>query len=824
MEALLQLKGIDKAFPGVKALSGAALNVYPGRVMALVGENGAGKSTMMKVLTGIYARDAGTLLWLGKETTFTGPKSSQEAGIGIIHQELNLIPQLTIAENIFLGREFVNRFGKIDWKTMYAEADKLLAKLNLRFKSDKLVGDLSIGDQQMVEIAKVLSFESKVIIMDEPTDALTDTETESLFRVIRELKSQGRGIVYISHRMKEIFEICDDVTVFRDGQFIAEREVASLTEDSLIEMMVGRKLEDQYPHLDKAPGDIRLKVDNLCGPGVNDVSFTLRKGEILGVSGLMGAGRTELMKVLYGALPRTSGYVTLDGHEVVTRSPQDGLANGIVYISEDRKRDGLVLGMSVKENMSLTALRYFSRAGGSLKHADEQQAVSDFIRLFNVKTPSMEQAIGLLSGGNQQKVAIARGLMTRPKVLILDEPTRGVDVGAKKEIYQLINQFKADGLSIILVSSEMPEVLGMSDRIIVMHEGHLSGEFTREQATQEVLMAAAVGKLNRVNQGKKMTTQTVSGRRYFTKAWLMEQKSLIALLVLIAIVSTLSPNFFTINNLFNILQQTSVNAIMAVGMTLVILTSGIDLSVGSLLALTGAVAASIVGIEVNALVAVAAALALGAAIGAVTGVIVAKGRVQAFIATLVMMLLLRGVTMVYTNGSPVNTGFTENADLFGWFGIGRPLGVPTPVWIMGIVFLAAWYMLHHTRLGRYIYALGGNEAATRLSGINVNKIKIIVYSLCGLLASLAGIIEVARLSSAQPTAGTGYELDAIAAVVLGGTSLAGGKGRIVGTLIGALILGFLNNGLNLLGVSSYYQMIVKAVVILLAVLVDNKKQ
>ena len=315
-----------------------------------------------------------------------------------------------------------------------------------------------------------------------------------------------------------------------------------------------------------------------------------------------------------------------------------------------------------------------------------------------------------------------------------------------------------------------------------------------------------------------MTTQAVSGRRYFTKAWLMEQKSLIALLVLIAIVSTLSPNFFTVNNLFNMLQQTSVNAIMAVGMTLVILTSGIDLYVGSLLALTGAVAASIVGIEVNALVAVAAALALGAAVGAVTGVIVAKGRVQAFIATLVMMLLLRGVTMVYTNGSPVNTGFTDNADLFGWFGIGRPLGVPTPVWIMGIVFLAAWYMLHHTRLGRYIYALGGNEAATRLSGISVSKIKIIVYSLCGLLASLAGIIEVARLSSAQPTAGTGYELDAIAAVVLGGTSLAGGKGRIVGTLIGALILGFLNNGLNLLGVSSYYQMIVKAVVILLAVL------
>ncbi|MBS0857345.1 MULTISPECIES: ribose ABC transporter permease [unclassified Tatumella] len=320
-----------------------------------------------------------------------------------------------------------------------------------------------------------------------------------------------------------------------------------------------------------------------------------------------------------------------------------------------------------------------------------------------------------------------------------------------------------------------------------------------------------------------MSTDSIPSHRLLTKAWLLEQKSLIALLVLIAIVSAISPGFFTVANLLNILQQTSVNAIMAAGMTLVILTSGIDLSVGALLALTGAVAASLVGLEINGLVAVAASLALGAFIGGITGTIVAKGKVQAFIATLVMMLLLRGITMVYTDGSPVSTGFNENADLFGWFGIGRPLGIPTPVWLMAIVFLAVWYMLHHTRQGRYIYALGGNEAATRLSGISVDRVKIIVYTLCGMLAALAGIIEVARLSSAQPTAGTGYELDAIAAVVLGGTSLTGGKGRITGTLIGALILGFLNNGLNLLGVSSYYQMIVKAVVILLAVLADNKK-
>lgn len=494
MEPLLELKDIDKSFPGVKALSGATLRIYPGRVMALVGENGAGKSTLMKVLTGIYTKDAGEVIYQGESCAFNGPKSSQEAGIGIIHQELNLIPELTIAENIFLGREFTRAFGAIDWKKMYAEADKLLARLNLAYSSHRLVSELSIGDQQMVEIAKVLSFGSKVIIMDEPTDALTDTETESLFSVIRELRDQGCGIVYISHRLKEIFEICDDVTVLRDGQFIGEKPVASLKEDTLIEMMVGRKLEDQYPRINIPQGKTKLNVINLSGEDVHDVSFSLHESEILGISGLMGAGRTELMKIIYGALPKTNGTVELDGKPCQIKKPAEGLEQGIVYISEDRKRDGLVLGMSVKENMSLTALRYFSRGMGVLNHKEEQLTVGDFIKLFNIKTPSMDQTIGFLSGGNQQKVAIARGLMTRPKVLILDEPTRGVDVGAKKEIYQLINKFKQEGLSIILISSEMPEVMGMSDRILVMHEGRISGEFSAHNVTQEMLMAAAVGK------------------------------------------------------------------------------------------------------------------------------------------------------------------------------------------------------------------------------------------------------------------------------------------------------------------------------------------
>lgn len=491
---LLELTNIHKSFPGVKALSGASLTVKAGQVMALIGENGAGKSTLMKVLTGIYKKDAGDIIYLGKATNFNGPKSSQEAGIGIIHQELNLIPELTIAENIFLGREFTNIFGCIDWNKTYAQADKLLAELHLKYDSRRLISDLSIGEQQMVEIVKVLSFNSKVIIMDEPTDALTDTETASLFEVIRKLKQQNCGVVYISHRLQEIFEICDAVTVLRDGQFIGEKKVSELTEDTLIEMMVGRKLQDQYPRIDIQRGKETLSVKNLIGNGVNDVSFSLHEGEILGISGLMGAGRTELMKMIYGANPAKSGTIVLNGKTIKTQTPKDGLNHGIVYISEDRKKDGLILGMSVKDNMSLNALSYFVNPVKKLRLIDEQQAVDDFVGLFNIKTPSTNQIIGFLSGGNQQKVAIAKGLMTRPSILILDEPTRGVDVGAKKEIYQLINQFKQQGLSVILVSSDMPEVLGMSDRILVIHEGKVTGDFSISDATQEKLMAAAVGK------------------------------------------------------------------------------------------------------------------------------------------------------------------------------------------------------------------------------------------------------------------------------------------------------------------------------------------
>ncbi|WP_320823095.1 ribose ABC transporter ATP-binding protein RbsA [Reinekea sp.] len=492
-EPILQLQGVSKSFPSVKALDRVDLNVYPGKVMALIGENGAGKSTLMKVLTGIYQRDSGLITYQGAACHFNGPKDSQDQGISIIHQELNLIPELSIAENIFLGRE-PSRFGKIQWQKLYADVQVLLDRLKIRHNPKTKLGSLSVGEQQMVEIAKAISFDSKVIIMDEPTDALTDTETDNLFDVIHQLRDQGHGIVYISHRLKEIFKICDDVTILRDGKFIAEHPVEELDEDKIIELMVGRALHEQYPTVDAKPGAECLVVGNLCGPGIADVSFSLRSGEILGFSGLMGAGRTELMKILYGDSRAQSGTISLDGTALELKSPADALASGIAYVSEDRKKDGLIIELSVGANMSLSSLAEFCSPLGIVDQKREWAAVQSYVDLFAIKTPSQSQLIKNLSGGNQQKVAIAKGVMKRPKILILDEPTRGVDVGARAEIYHLINKFKREGMAIILVSSDMPEVLGMSDRINVMCMGKISGEFSKEQANQESLMAAALGK------------------------------------------------------------------------------------------------------------------------------------------------------------------------------------------------------------------------------------------------------------------------------------------------------------------------------------------
>ncbi|MEF9991554.1 MAG: ribose ABC transporter ATP-binding protein RbsA [Romboutsia sp.] len=487
---ILQMTDIIKTFPGVKALDGVNLELYEGKVMALMGENGAGKSTLMKILSGVYKKDGGQVYYNGKLEYIKGPKDAANKGIAIIHQELNLIPDLTIGENIFLGREPKKGIG-IDFEKIFSDSDILLKKLNIETSSRELVENLSIAGQQMIEIAKALSLDARIIIMDEPTDALTDKEADSLFNVINNLKNEGKAIVYISHRLKEIFKICDYITVLRDGRYIGMEDIKNIDEDKMIEMMVGRKLDEQFPRLENKKGEVVLKVENLNSNNVNNVSFEVKSGEIVGISGLMGAGRTELAKTIYGHIKKTSGNIYINGNKVENKSSKDGLKNKIAYVSEDRKGDGLILDLSIKENMTISSLNKIATMF-SINKRKETKEVNEYIEKMNIKTPSENQLIRNLSGGNQQKVAIAKALMTEPDILILDEPTRGVDVGAKKEIYDLINNFKSKGNAVIMISSEMPEILGLSDRILVLSQGRITGEFDIKDATQELILKSAV--------------------------------------------------------------------------------------------------------------------------------------------------------------------------------------------------------------------------------------------------------------------------------------------------------------------------------------------
>lgn len=490
---VVSMKHITKEFSGIKVLKDVSFNIYKGRVMALIGENGAGKSTLMKILTGVYLKTEGEILLNDETVNFLDTHSSQEAGVAIIHQELNLVRDLSIGENIFLGREPVSRNGRILWNTLYEDSKIWLEKLGLNEDPKELVKNISVGKQQLVEIAKALSVDAKVIIMDEPTGALTPAETEMLFSVINDLKKEGKSIVYISHRLKEIFKICDDVTVLRDGELIGEKSIIEINEDEIIEMMVGRKLNEQYPRIDVETNDEILKVYKIANQFVKDVSFTLKLGETLGVAGLMGSSRTELMRTIYGIYPY-DGEIYFRGARVDIKTPMDALNLGIAYVSEDRKANGIISEMNVRENITLASLKKFNGPLGLIYKNKEEASAKKYIEGMSIKTAGSYQLLKYLSGGNQQKVSIAKNLMTNPKILILDEPTRGVDVGARKEIYDLINKFKSEGMSIIVVSSDISEILGICDRIMVMHEGHVSGYLTREEASQENIMTLAVGK------------------------------------------------------------------------------------------------------------------------------------------------------------------------------------------------------------------------------------------------------------------------------------------------------------------------------------------
>ena len=490
-ETIVSMRGICKSFPGVKALDHVDFDLRSGEVMALLGENGAGKSTLMKVLSGVYQRDEGTLEIFGKQYGDLNPKLAQEVGVAIIHQELNMCRHLSVAENMFLGRE-KHKGIRLDNASMEAEAKGILDELKIDLDPRQVVGELPVSKQQMVEIAKALSTQAKVLIMDEPTSALTAREIDDLFRIIRELKAKGCGIVYISHRLEELQHIVDRVTIMRDGQYITSMDFQQVSLDEIIAYMVGREIKEKFPRISCEKGKKVFEVKGLnAGRMVRDIDFALYEGEIVGFAGLMGAGRTETTRAIFGVDPKDSGQIILDGQEVTIKSPRDAIQAGIVLAPEDRKKDGLCTKLSIRHNIALPNLDFLCNSFGVIKWSKEAETCDKAVQDLKIKTPSVEINAANLSGGNQQKVVVGKWLARNSRVVIFDEPTRGIDVAAKVEIYHLMNQLKQQGIAVMFVSSEMPEVMGIADRIIVMCDGRITGELMAEDATQEKILSLA---------------------------------------------------------------------------------------------------------------------------------------------------------------------------------------------------------------------------------------------------------------------------------------------------------------------------------------------
>jgi ribose transport system ATP-binding protein len=490
---ILRMAKIRKVFPGVVALDDVHFELREGEVHILLGENGAGKSTLIKILSGAYQKSGGQIFLEGQQTEIKSPKHAQSLGISIIYQEFNLIPHLSVGENIFLGREPVKFPGVIDQKRVFDLTKKVLNDLGVEIGARKIVKDLGVAQQQMVEVAKALAFDARILIMDEPTSALTENEIQELFSAIRKLKTNGVSIIYISHRMEELFEIGDRVTVLRDGKHIATHKINEVTRSELIHMMVDRELTEQFPKKRAPLGEEILRVENLNKKGVlRDISFSLHRGEVLGIAGLLGSGRTELAKAIFGVGNIDSGKIYVKSQLQRITTPRIAVNLGMGFLTEDRKSEGLILNLSVKDNICLASVERFSRLG-IVKSKEERRAANHFVKELRIKTPGLNQKVVYLSGGNQQKVVLSKWLCSHAEIFIFDEPTRGIDVGSKVEIYQLINRLTAQGVAIMMISSELPEILGMSDRILVMHHGSLKGEFSAEEATEEKVLHCALG-------------------------------------------------------------------------------------------------------------------------------------------------------------------------------------------------------------------------------------------------------------------------------------------------------------------------------------------
>jgi ABC-type sugar transport system ATPase subunit/ribose/xylose/arabinose/galactoside ABC-type transport system permease subunit len=825
---LLSAHNVCKSFAGVPVLRDVSFDVQGGEVHALVGENGAGKSTLLKIMAGAVTADQGTI-------NVELPGTPSKTQVALIHQEPVGFPDLSVAENVFVGHRLPRgKLGQLDWRAMRARAKQILASLGLSIDPRAKMRGLSIADQQMVELAAALTQDARVLLMDEPTASLTPREVDRLFSIVRHLRTAGCAIAFISHRLGEVFEIADRITVLRDGQKIATQDTNQTNPPAVINMMVGRPLSALYEKPPATVGPALLEVRDLTRLGrFAGISFSVRAGEIVGLAGLVGAGRTDVARALFG-IEQCQGEIRVDGQPVRIRAPSDAIALGLAMVPEDRGHEGLLLPMSVAVNTSLADLRQVSR-GPWLSRSREKSLAEHWVLKLHTRLRDVDQPAGELSGGNQQKVVLSKWLATGkdqgPRVLILDEPTRGIDIGAKADVHHLMAELARSGKAILMISSDLPEVLAMSDRVLVMREGRISAEFPRDAATQERVMAAATGEelADTESQGGNAPMPpraampyraTVTGRG---RRWLQFRELGIAAVVLLTLIicGAIQPRLLATQNLRNILLYIPLIVVIAMGQMMVIISRNIDLSVGSILGF----AAIFVGNlfidhpHMPLVVALLAAAGVGALMGLVNGLLVAILNIPAIIATLGTLTAYRGLIFIYSGGRQVDNNYLPPSLIR--LSRTSPIEIPWIVLFAALVAVVTALWLRYAQSGREIFAIGSSPSAAVLRRLPIRRRVVFIFSLTGFLSGIAGLMFASRFGYVNPvTTGNQMELIVISAVVIGGTNVFGGSGSVLGVVLACFLLGLVNVALPVMGVSAFWQMALYGVAILLAATVD----
>jgi rhamnose transport system ATP-binding protein len=826
--------GLDhatKSFGGTVALRDVSLALVPGQVLALLGENGAGKSTCVKLLAGVYRPDAGHVLLDGAPVEFHSPLDAQRRGIAVMHQHPGLFPDLSVGENLFIGHAPRDRWGTLDRRRIRAEAETLLETVGLDCDPELPLARLRSSEQQLVEVARALSAEARVLIMDEPTAALSQREVDRLFEVVAGLRRRGVAMMFVGHRMEEIFRIADRVAILRDGGLVATEAAGDLSAERAVSLMVGRPLRDMYPPLPDALGATVLTVGGLSRAGAfQDVSFAVRAGEIVGFAGLVGSGRTEVARVLFGVDRPTAGTIRLDGAAVVLESPADAMARGIAYVSEDRLGQSLVMDFPILDNASLPVIDRATR-GGLVRRERELDLVGAHLERLRLRFRSYDQPVKTLSGGNQQKVVLSKWLATKPRLLILDEPTQGIDVQTKAEVHAVIADLARQGLAIILISSELPELLGMCHRIVVLREGRVAAAFDRADATQEAILFAATdaGESRAAPAARgpdapaaveRSAAPSVLARAGRAIAGRRELGLVLAMAAIVIPVAIANPRMLGGSNLTALALDAALLAIVAAGQMLVLITRNIDLSVASVIGLSAYVSADFVGThpELGVAGGLAVASAVGLACGAVNGAVVTLGRVPAIVVTLGTLSLYRGLTSLVANGRQISADMVPQA----WLDLTSAsiAGVPGIVFIALATLGTAALVLRTRAAGRELYAIGSNPEGARLIGIRTRRRVFAAFAFAGLLAGFDGALWASRYATIDARVALGFELTVIAAVVVGGVAIRGGAGTVLGMALGALTLLVIRNGLTLVRVDPLWLQGVYGLVILVAIAID----